>query len=117
MEIEAVQTAYRGFRSVIERHQRAFGDFVRENQLRVEWKRAGQTERRHTTTVDETLKWLDRRPRKSPDWIFVGRLLDRGEDAEILADPSRLMSVIESVFGGSLPFWEETQAEANRAPL
>jgi hypothetical protein len=111
--IEAVQLAYRGFRSIIDRHQRAFDDFVRENQLRIEWNPVGQAERRHTSAGDETLKWLGRRPPKPPDWIFVGRLLDRREDAEILADPSRLMDVIESVFGGFLPFWEETQAEVN----
>ena len=76
---EAVQLEYRCFRSTVARHQRAFANFVRENQLRVEWKPEGQTELRYTLTAEETLKWLSRRPPKIPDWIFVGRLLVRRE--------------------------------------
>ena len=47
----------------------------------------------------------------------MGRLLDRREDSDLLKDPSQLKYVIESVFEGFLPYWEETQAEANRAVL
>lgn len=114
---EAVQLEYRCFRSIVARHQRGFANFARENQLRVEWKPEGQTELRHISTAEETLKWLSRRPPKAPDWIFVGRLLDRREDAELLNDPHQLKNVIESVFGGFLHYWKETQAEANRAVL
>lgn len=112
-----VQLEYSCFRSVVARHQRSFANFARENQLRVEWKPEGQTELRYTSTVEETLKWLSRRPPKAPDWIFVGRLPERREDADLLEDPSQLKNVIESVFEGFLDYWKETQAEANRAVL
>jgi hypothetical protein len=111
---ERVQLEYRCFRSVVTRHQRAFADFVHKEQLRVEWTPEGQGEPRHTATADETLTWLSRRPPKVPDWIFVGRLLDRRKDAHILQDPHLLANTIEAVFGGFLPYWKETQAEANR---
>lgn len=109
------QLEYRCFRSIISRHHRTFASFVQQNQLRVEWSPEGQIVPRHTLTAEETLEWLSRRPPRVPDWIFVGRLLYRSEDAHILEDPSQLKSVIESVFGGFLFYWEETQAEANRA--
>jgi hypothetical protein len=53
---EAVQLEYRCFRSIVARHQRGFANFARENQLRVEWKPEGQTELRHISTAEETLK-------------------------------------------------------------
>jgi hypothetical protein len=114
---EWVQLEYRCFRSTINRYQRAFADFAQDNRLRVEWTPEGQTEPRHTSTTEETLKWLRGRPPRVPDWIFVGRLLYRTEDTKILEDSTQLKNVIESVFGGFLPYWEETQIEANRAAL
>lgn len=81
----------------------------KNNQLRVEWTPVGITEPIHTRTTEETLKWLRGRPPRVPDWIFVGRLLYRTEDAKILE--------VSTHFGGFLPFWKETQLEANREPL
>ena len=54
---------------------------------------------------------------KNPRLNLFGRLLDRREDVDLLEDPSQLKNVIESVFDGFLDYWEETQAEANRAVL
>jgi hypothetical protein len=107
---------YWHFRRAINRRRRAFEKFVEVNQIRIEWNPVGQTKPRHTQTTEDTLKWLNRRhPPKVPDWVFVGRLLNRTEDAGILADPYKLKDVLESVLGGFLQYWEETQAEANGA--
>jgi hypothetical protein len=45
---------------------------------------------------------------KPPDWIFVGRLLEREKDAGVLGDPARLGDTMESVFLGLEPSWRET---------
>ena len=50
---------------------------------------------------------------KPSDWIFVGRLLDRKKDAEILGDSVRLREVMESVFKDLKPLWEQTQTESS----
>jgi hypothetical protein len=78
----------------------------------IEWVPQGTTDIQYVRT-QEVLKWL-LKPSKVPDWIFVGRLLGRREDTEILEDPIRLKEVMESVFRGLKNLWEETQTEAAR---
>jgi hypothetical protein len=54
------------------------------------------------------------KPSKVPDWIFVGRLLGRREDAEILEDQNQLKEVMESVFRGLKNLWEESVDSSNK---
>jgi hypothetical protein len=106
---EAVQEAYGQFTKVLRQHRQVLEGFARDNALMVEWVPQGTTDIRYVRT-QEVLKWLIK-PSKVPDWIFVGRLLGRREDAEILEDPVRLKEVMESVFKGLIDLWEETQTE------
>lgn len=50
------------------------------------------------------------------DWIFCGRWLfaDRGEDAGILADASRLVRWIEATFSDLLPLWGDVYRAGSR---
>jgi hypothetical protein len=109
---EAVQEAYGQFTEVLRQHRQVFERFARDNSLMIEWVPQGTTDIQYVRT-QEVLKWL-LKPSKVPDWIFVGRLLGRREDTEILEDPIRLKEVMESVFRGLKNLWEETQTEAAR---
>lgn len=86
-----------------------------DNALQIEWLskgKAGQGALEYRPTQD-TIGWLVRR-KKEADWIFVGRLLRRVDDAEILGDPARLRDTMESVFWGFMPLWKDAQKEAAR---
>jgi hypothetical protein len=85
--------------------------------LRIEWLpkgKRGRTALEYIPTQD-TVGWLVRR-KKEADWIFVGRLLRRVDDAEILGDPARLKDAMELVFAGFKPLWQDAQTEAARYP-
>lgn len=105
----AVQAAYGEFRHALGRHRPAFERWAHENAVVVEWVPKDGLGIRYVRTQN-ALRWL-LRP-KPPDWIFVGRLLDRKRDAGILGEPAGLGEAMESVFGGLKPFWQETQAGA-----
>ncbi len=107
-EPDVVQPLYRRFREVIGQHEQIFERFVQQNSLQVEWLPERKKRLEYVSTGDVT-KWLLRRPPKVPDWIFIGRLLRRGKDAEILEEPVQLKEVMESMFGSLKPLWEQTQ--------
>ena len=109
---EAVQSAFGEFRGVIRQRRESFDRFARENSLRIEWRRAQGRELEYVPT-SKVSGWL-LRPRGVPEWVFVGRLLYRGEDAAILEDPARLKEAMEAVFEGFKPLWEEAQTAAAR---
>jgi hypothetical protein len=107
----AVQDAYGQFTEVLRQHRQVFERFARDNSLMIEWVPQGATDIQYVRT-QEVLKWL-LKPSKVPDWIFVGRLLGRREDTEILEDPIRLKEVMESVFRGLKNLWEESVDSSN----
>ena len=82
-----------------------FNRFVRDNSLEVEW--GGLWDDLNFVPTDKVVPWLLQPEDLS--WVLVGRLLKRGKDALILEDPFRLKQVIESVFTGFRPIWEQTQ--------
>ncbi len=107
---EAVQAAFGAFRNVLRQHRESFDRFARENLLRIEWRRAEGHDLEYVQTP-KVSAWLSR-PRGTPEWVFVGRLLYRREDAAILEDPARLKEAMEAVFKGFKPLWEEAQTVA-----
>jgi len=113
---ETVPMMYGYFRNVLRQYKQGFDRFAQENSLQIEWHPQGRPEGRlHLEYIPtwEVSRWFLRRS-KVPNWLFVGRLLYRERDAEILKDPSRLKEVMELVFGGFKPLWKQTQTEATR---
>jgi hypothetical protein len=106
----AVQTAYGEFWNTLVQFRQAFDRFAQENSLKVEWVPQGKSDVIRYVPTQDVAKWL-LKPKPS-DWIFVGRLLDRKKDAEILEDSVRLKEVMESVFKDLKPLWEQTQTES-----
>ncbi len=102
---ERVQSMFGLFREELRRRREWFDGFARENELRVEWMPAGKAGRKNLRyeKTERVSKWL-LKPR-TPEWAFVGRLLMRNEDTEILGDPVRLKEAMESVFEGLKPMW------------
>jgi hypothetical protein len=100
-----VQLAYTCFTNVIKASREQFERFVIENQLEVE-------------TADdiiqtgEAVSWLLNPPTET-EWIFIGRLLRREEDATVLQNPDALAVVMEKVLAGFRPIWQRTQVLAN----
>ncbi len=110
-----VRTVYDAFRGLVDNQQQVLRRFAQDNALQIEWlpkDKAGQGALEYRPTQD-TIGWLVRR-KKEADWIFVGRLLRRVDDAEILGDPARLRDAMESVFRGFKPLWEDAQKEVAR---
>lgn len=107
-----VQTAYGIFRDVLRQHRQAFDRFAQDNLLQIEWLPEGKAGRNNLRYVPthEVSKWL-LHPNVS-DWIFVGRLLHREDDANTLEDPTQLKQAMESVFVDLKPLWEQAQMEA-----
>lgn len=105
-----VGLAYACFTNVIRRGLEEFNRFVRDNLLEVEWFPANGNDLEFVPT-GRVVQWLLEPPPK-PLWIFVGRLLRRGTDTMILENPVQLKHVIESVFKGFRPIWEQTQIMA-----
>jgi len=110
-----VLTAYDAFRDLVERDRPILDRFAQNRHLEVEWRPTGGSGKgvlRYVEPQDVT-GWLVAR-KKEADWVFVGRLLRRADDAEILGDPARLKEIMESVFRGFKPLWEGAQTEAAR---
>jgi len=51
-------------------------------------------------------------PPLQSEWIFVGRLLYRERDREVLEDPELLGEVMDAVFGNLMLYWEATQVNS-----
>jgi hypothetical protein len=109
---EEVQRVYDQFCSVVGRYRRGFDRFAHDNSLQVEWRPEGTTRRDYVSTQDLSEWLLDGSERF--DWVFVGRLLHRGKEAEILEDAMQLKDVMESVFGSFKPLWQQAQMEADK---
>ena len=107
----AVHLAYACFAQVIRRDPDGFGRFVAVNRLEVDWASDGGGPAGSVPT-DQVVSWLLDPPRV-PHWIFVGRLLRAGPDAPTLGDPDALGAVMEAVFGGFRPVWEQTHVMAH----
>jgi hypothetical protein len=102
---ERVHSAYDSFLVVIQQED-TFKNFVQKNYLEIEWVPKDETILKYERTED-VVNWLLHPP--PADWIFIGRLLKIYSDAIILEDPQRLGNLIDIIFTGFLPIWEETQ--------
>jgi hypothetical protein len=107
----AVHLAYACFTNVIQADRRRFDRFVADNRLEVEWVSTGELSLQFIAPND-VVNWLVNPPRE-PMWIFVGRLMMRGEESKVMGDAGALASVMESVFCGFRPIWEQTQVMAH----
>jgi hypothetical protein len=94
------------FLKVMERDKGRFKYFVDHNALEIEWVHPVKfVSPLHQE--GKVVEWLEKHP--TPEWIFIGRLLRRGVDRQILENPDKLGSLIQSVFCGFRYFWEQTQ--------
>jgi hypothetical protein len=99
-----VQLAYACFTNVIKQGRTQFERFVTDNQLEFE------TAEEIIETA-EAVDWL--LDPTETEWIFIGRLLKREEEAEILEDPDALGKIMEKVLAGFRPIWEKTEVLAH----
>lgn len=103
----AVWLAYSCFVSIIRQQLTNFQSFVSNNSLEIEWEdRDGNL--CLTIGTQHVVDWL-LDPSSEPRWIFIGRLLKRDQDEEVLAHPDALAAVMQSVLCGFRPIWEQTQ--------
>ena len=107
----AVHLAYACFTHLIRGDRNGFERFVTDNDLEVEW---ADNDGSSIQFVPPTsaVAWLLNPPRE-PAWIFVGRLLRRGKDSAVLQDSNQLAALIQTVFSGFRPIWEQTQVTAH----
>jgi hypothetical protein len=103
----AVHLAYACFINRI--RQGAFQRLVDTHQFEVEWRTANNP-LQYIPTKD-VQKWLEKPPTE-PEWIFVGRILRRGDDISILENPCALGDIMQTTFGAFRPIWEETNVLA-----
>ncbi len=99
-----VQLAYACFTNVVKQNRVQFERFVSDNMLEVE-------------TVDDIIETKDAvawllDPTES-EWIFIGRLLTREDDAATLEHPDKLGKIMEKVLAGFRPIWEKTEVLAH----
>jgi hypothetical protein len=107
-----VQPVWGQFREILRARRQEFEQKAREHSLMVEWVPRNASEVKHVEPQG-ALGWL-LKPTRVPEWVFVGRLLDRRNDAEILSDPTRLGAVMETVFGELRPLWRDAQLRATQ---
>lgn len=106
----AVQYAYACFTNLVRAGRHEFERFVTENGLEIEWVDTSGDPLRFIPTKD-AVDLLLNLPRE-PLWVFVGRLLRREEDSAILGNAELLGGVMQKVFCGFRPIWEQTQMMA-----
>ncbi len=102
-----VSLAYTLFKNAIEQDRDGFEKFAITNCLEIPYTQGPEAKTQYAKAENVT-EWLINPP-YFDEWIFVGRLLRRNTDKEILEDPSNLKDVMESVFGGFIPYWEKAQ--------
>lgn len=107
----AVHLAYACFINLVRSDQHRFEQFVADNRLEIEWADANGGSLQFIPT-GEIVRWLLNPPRM-PIWIFVGRLLRRGQDSDVLENADALGGVMESVLCGFRTIWERTQVMAH----
>ena len=105
-----VGLVYACFLNVIRKDLDGFRRFVERNQLEGEWF-GGQQPCFQIIPTERILDWLLNLP-PEPSWVFVGRLLRRHSDVAYLEKAERLAEIIETVFCGFRPTWEQTQLMA-----
>jgi hypothetical protein len=101
-----VQLVYSSFLYTIRGDLEAFRRFVSAHGLEIEWCEPPGPPVEIVRT-ESVVDWLVAPPRE-PLWIFVGKLLRRHKDAELLA----CAGVYENIFTGFRPWWEQTQMTA-----
>lgn len=107
----AVHLAYACFAKVVRTNQSRFEQFLTDNQLEIEWadNKGGPVQ---ILPTEEVVRWL-LNPPQEPGWIFVGRLLRRDRDSAVLENAEALGGVMQTVFAGFRPLWEQTQLMAH----
>jgi len=83
----------------------ALAKFVQDEGLELEFLGPSSSELEIVSTAD-VLEFLTSLTRTT-QWVFLGKLLRRKADAEILAEPASLAATIDRVFRGLLPAWRE----------
>jgi len=107
-----VGLAYSCFLNVLRERLDTFRKFVSINSLEIEWEDKDEN-LSLTIGTDEVVGWL-LDPPPGARWIFIGRLLRRDEDKDVLENPEALGAVIQTVLCGFRPTWEQTQLMAAR---
>ena len=105
-----VGLTYSCFLKVVREKRSPFERFVADNWLEIEWS-AKDGEPNQFVPTGDVVQWLLDPPRE-PAFIFIGRLLQHKQDAAVLEDANALGKVMEAVFRGFRPFWEQTQIMA-----
>jgi hypothetical protein len=103
-----VQFTYTAFVTLLKSNTalaRTFADFVRDTGLEVEFWGPSSTGLEIVATSD-ALAFLTKLTRTT-HWVFIGKLLRRGADAEVLAEPADFARTLDNVFRGILPVWRE----------
>lgn len=106
----SVHLAYTCFVDELKKGTVAFREIVDACCLEVEFVAKGSNQVEIIDTP-KVVDWLLDLPQE-PSWIFVGRLLRRDADQDVLADRIRLGGVIQSVFSDLRPIWLRTQLRA-----
>lgn len=102
----AVNRVFSRFATILDERRGDFCRFASEKQLEVERQTGSEIARREPRI--EPVAWLFTQAQSHPqEWLSVGRLLRRREHGAILSDAARLAEVIEGVFSGFRPFYEE----------
>jgi hypothetical protein len=104
-----VGLTYSCFTTAVASKRTEFQKFVADNKLEIEWTN-NKDESIEFVPTNEVVSWLFEPPNE-PGWIFVGRLLRRGTDAQILENPDELGKVMQAVMCGLRPLWEETPGD------
>jgi hypothetical protein len=102
------KSMYEQFVDVLRQDRESFDQFVHENSLQIEW-RPGESRLEYEPTKDVSSWLID--SSDDAEWLFVGKLLRREDDAKLLEDPSLLKESMESVFMGFKPLWQQVQMQ------
>lgn len=108
-----IQFVYACFMNLVKERADWFEDFVIRNHLEVEWMDIHGQE--GFVASENVLLWLQQPPIE-PEWIFIGRLLEREntEDAQILRDPTSFSNSMGNVFTGFYDIWSASQRTASQ---
>lgn len=109
---ELVWSRYRNFQAAIKKQESHFREFVRFGPLAVEYCPPGEQEP-HIKSGSDTVDWL-LNPPADLDWIFVGRLLLRGEDTDEMSSSFAFGRIVRDVFDGLKPYWRAAQVGETR---
>ena len=97
-----VNAVFSRFYAVVTQQSDSFARFANTSQLEIERLSASDDRERI-----EPISWLYSPQPPLQEWLSVARLLRRQEDRAILSNPQRLAEVIEGVFSGFRPFYDQ----------